>query len=115
MGEFRPSRPGERRGGRKAGVPNKMTIDLKEAIIRAADEAKQGGKVEYLKWLAINNSSAFAMLLGKVLPLTIVGGPSRPLMVETSDVSATRRAEKGGIASGQVGVPEDAACRSGIE
>jgi hypothetical protein len=73
MGEFRPSKPGERRGGRKAGVPNKLTTDL---------------KVEYLKWLALNNSAAFASLLGKVLPLTLVGESTRPLVIETSDVSA---------------------------
>ena len=88
MGEFRPSKPGERRGGRKAGVPNKLTTDLKEAILRAADEAMDGGKVGYLKWLALNNSAAFASLLGKVLPLTLVGESTRPLVIETSDVSA---------------------------
>jgi hypothetical protein len=54
-GEFRPSRPGERRGGRQKGTPNKSTTALKDAIIRAAelagDELKteQGGLVAYLK------------------------------------------------------------------
>ncbi len=45
-----------------------------------------GGKVGYLKWLAKNNSSAFAALLGKVLPTTIVGDTANPVRHEV-DVS----------------------------
>jgi hypothetical protein len=70
-GEFRPSRPGERRGGRQKGTPNKATTALRDAILAAADEAHPDGKVGYLKWLARNNSAAFAALLGKVLPKDI--------------------------------------------
>lgn len=35
----RGSRPGERRGGRKPGTPNKITADLKAMILGALDEA----------------------------------------------------------------------------
>ena len=45
----------------------------------AAEEALPGGKVGYLKWLAKNNSSAFASLLGKVLPTTLAGDPANPI------------------------------------
>ncbi len=69
--EFRPSRPGERRGGRQKGTANKATTALKDAILAAADEAHPDGTVGYLKWLAVNNSTAFASLLGKVLPKEI--------------------------------------------
>jgi hypothetical protein len=72
--EFRPSRPGERRGGRAKGTPNRTTQTLKDAILAAADEAHPDGKVGYLKWLAVNNSTAFASLLGKVLPKEIEAG-----------------------------------------
>jgi hypothetical protein len=51
--------------GRPPGSLNKTTLKLREAILSALD--KVGGD-EYLAKLAIENSSAFASLLGKVLP-----------------------------------------------
>ena len=74
LGVFRPSRPGERRGGRAKGTPNRTTQELRAAILAAADEAHPDGTVGYLKWLATNNSAAFAALLGKVLPKEIEAG-----------------------------------------
>jgi hypothetical protein len=59
------SRPG---AGRPPGSQNKISLPLKQMILTALDEA---GGVEYLKRLAIENSSAFASLLGKVLPTTL--------------------------------------------
>ena len=73
-GGFRPSRPGERRGGRQKGTPNKATTALRDAILAAADEAHPDGKVGYLKWLATNNSGAFASLLARLLPKEIEAG-----------------------------------------
>jgi hypothetical protein len=68
------SRPGERRGGRRRGTPNKTTTALKEAILEAAELAGgDGGLVGYLTTLAKTNTSAFATLLGKVLPLQVSG------------------------------------------
>ena len=58
--------------GRPKGSQAKVTIALKEAILRAGEEA--GGKeglVGYLKMLARDNSSAYAGLLGKILPSTL--------------------------------------------
>ncbi len=66
--------------GRKAGVPNKTTALLKDAILRAAEEA--GGKeglTGYLKEQATKNSGPFMALLGKVLPMQVSGGdPDNP-------------------------------------
>jgi hypothetical protein len=70
-GGVRPSRPGERRGGRQRGTPNRTTQALKDAILAAVDEVHPDGQVGYLKWLATNNSAAFAALLAKVLPKDI--------------------------------------------
>jgi hypothetical protein len=64
-------------------VGNKTTQSLKEAILRAADEA--GGKeglIGYLKDQALNNPTAFMGLLGKVLPLTIKGDPTAPVVIQ---------------------------------
>lgn len=60
---------GAREGaGRKPGIPNKVTAALKDMILGALDRV--GGE-EYLAKLAIENSSAFSSLLGKVLPSTM--------------------------------------------
>jgi hypothetical protein len=63
---------GKRGPGRPKGSQNKTTMALKEAILAAAEDAGgEGGMRAYLKTLAIENSSAFAGLLGKVLPSTL--------------------------------------------
>jgi hypothetical protein len=70
---------GKKTGGRKKRTPNKTTAALKDAILAALEGAMPGGKVGYLEWLAKNNSSAFASLLGKVLPTTLAGEPASPI------------------------------------
>ena len=56
------ARPG---AGRPKGSQNKVSLQLKEAILHALD--KLGG-VDYLVALGTENSSAFSSLLSKVLP-----------------------------------------------
>jgi hypothetical protein len=65
-------RPG---AGRKKGVPNKATKELKEMILAALDGA---GGINYLQERAKDprTASAFLTLVGKVLPMTVQGaGP----------------------------------------
>ena len=58
--------------GRPPGARNKITVALKDAILQAGEAAGgDEGLVGYLTRLAIENSSAFAGLLGKVLPTTL--------------------------------------------
>lgn len=63
--------------GRPKGVPNKTTALLKDAILRAAEQAgnKVGseGIVSYLEAQAAANPGPFMSLLGKVLPMQIAG------------------------------------------
>src|SRR5215203_4881447 len=66
--------PPERRGlGRPKGVPNKFTMDLKQAILQAGQEAHPGGLVSYLVHIAQTQPVAFCGLLGKVLPMQVTG------------------------------------------
>lgn len=51
--------------GRKPGIPNKLTRDVKAAIEQAFNDV---GGVEYLKAQAAENPQAFLTLLGKILP-----------------------------------------------
>ena len=55
----------EKTGGRKKGVPNKITADLKCMILSALDDV--GGK-KYMVEQAKENPTAFLTLVGKVLP-----------------------------------------------
>lgn len=74
----RGSKPGERRGGRQKGTPNKLSGDVKAMIIGALE--KKGGQ-KYLEQQATENPVAFMTLLGKVLPMTVATDPDNPLKV----------------------------------
>jgi hypothetical protein len=63
-------RPGP---GRPKGSQNKVTTALRDMILGALDRV--GGE-EYLAKLAIENSSAFASLVAKVLPSTLQASES---------------------------------------
>lgn len=65
--------------GRKKGVPNKLTGQVKEMILAALDEA---GGAQYLLTQAQTNPNAFLTLVGKVLPMTVAGDPNAPLTVQ---------------------------------
>ena len=66
-----PKKPSGNAGkGRKAGVPNKLTKDLK-AMVLGALEANGGQK--WLEAQMEKNPTAFMTLLGKVLPTTLAG------------------------------------------
>lgn len=77
------SRGGARpNAGRKAGVPNKLTSDVKAMILAALDKA---GGVEYLARQAQETPGPFLALVGKVLPMQVTGadGGSIQITIET--------------------------------
>jgi hypothetical protein len=93
------SRPGERRGGRRRGTPNKTTRALKEAILEAAELAGgESGLVGYLTTLAKTNTSAFATLLGKVLPLQVSGEDGGSIKMEDTTPAPTPERFKAALA-----------------
>jgi hypothetical protein len=75
-------------GGRKKGTPNKLTGQLKEMILEAAELAGndlggEGGTIQYLRTQATLQPAAFMTLLGKVLPMQIAGDEENPLVTIT--------------------------------
>lgn len=72
----RGSKPGERRGGRKAGSPNKLSTAVKDAIVRAFNEA---GGHKYLKTIAATHPAVFCQLVGKIIPLEVTGANGGPI------------------------------------
>lgn len=73
-------RGGKRDGaGRKAGVPNKITADLKAAIMQAFENV---GGSDYLTTLASSHPQVYCALLGKVLPTALAGADGEgPLII----------------------------------
>lgn len=68
--------------GRPKGQVNKTTALLKDAILKAAEAAGGGGDdgmATYLEQQAKTNPGPFMALLGKVLPMQVVGDPDNPL------------------------------------
>lgn len=81
-----PRKEGPSRGnagkGRRKGALNKTTALLKDAILRAAEEAGGGdGLVGYLREQAMANPGPFMSLLGKVLPMQVTGADGGPIEV----------------------------------
>lgn len=77
-GEFRPSLPGERRGGRKKGTPNKVDASIKDMVVQALHNA---GGAAYLTEQAHANPSAFMTLVGRVLPLQLANADGSNALV----------------------------------
>lgn len=87
--DLKPNKPGERKGGRAPGQPNKTTRILKDAILLAACEVgdvsmyvdtkkvttpeQRGQLVGFLKWVAVNEPKAFCAMLGRLIPLQLTG------------------------------------------
>lgn len=72
--------------GRPKGSQNKTTALLKDAILRAAEQAGNRvgseGLVSYLEKQADEQPTAFMSLLGKVLPMQVTGEDGGALVVE---------------------------------
>lgn len=67
---------GVKTGGRKKGTPNKVTADLRAAIMQAFSNV---GGSDYLEKQSEQNPTAFMTLLGRVLPLQHTGEGGGPL------------------------------------
>ena len=74
------SRGGARPGaGRKSGVPNKITSDVKAMILGALSDV--GGQA-YLARQAEENPNAFMTLVGKILPMQVTGADGAGIVVQ---------------------------------
>jgi hypothetical protein len=95
---------GKRAGsGRKKGTPNKVTKDVREAIINAFDMV---GGADYLVKIAKEDPKAFCTLLGKTVPVKVGGDEQNPIQIsltvdrppdETRDQWLARRSRELGL------------------
>lgn len=78
-------RGGKREGaGRKEGIPNSTTTELKLAILKAFDEV---GGAQYLTQVAKDNPQVFCTLLSKVLPRDVNAEVNFRTMVKRIDLT----------------------------
>lgn len=59
------SRPGERRGGRQKGTPNKVTVSLKQAVL---DTFENLGDVKHMTTWARQHPSDFYRIAARLIP-----------------------------------------------
>lgn len=69
---------GIKTGGRKKGTPNKITRDIREAVLQSFETV---GGAAYLAEQARTNPTAYLTLVGKVLPLQVTGESGGPVKV----------------------------------
>lgn len=68
---------GRRAGaGRPKGSVDRNAVDIRGMVIMALDKV---GGIDYLAARAIDTPAAFLTLVGKVLPLQLVGDPEHPV------------------------------------
>lgn len=84
--EKKLSRPGGRTkpagSGRKKGTPNRISSEVKAAVLQAF---KAVGGAEYLERLADEEPRVFATLLAKCIPQEVTGAGGKDLIPEDAD------------------------------
>lgn len=86
---FQKGKPRPPNAGRRKGVPNKVTAELRDMILGALEKA---GGVKYLRAQAKMNPPAFMALLGRTLPKDIKLGGG--LKLEVNLVGVDRSAHR---------------------
>jgi hypothetical protein len=89
-----------KRGGRKKGVPNKLSRDLKEAIIEAAiasgyDTKGKDGLTGYLKRMADYEVQIFGGMLRAMIPLQVNATLHQPKTFKSPDEIKAALKERG--------------------
>ena len=64
------SKPGERRGGRKPGTPNKFSLSVREAVLETFERL---GGVEHMTAWAADHPAEFYRIAAKLIPQAIEG------------------------------------------
>lgn len=75
----RGSKPGEHRGGRRKGTPNRSTAAVKAALLEAFE--KLGGAPSLVLW-GKKNPTEFYKLWAKLLPLEVKNADGEPFKVQ---------------------------------
>jgi len=74
------AKPGERRGGRQKGTPNKISSEIKQALYEALNNGD--GATAYFLELRTEHPKTFENLISKLLPRQVTGADDDPLIQE---------------------------------
>lgn len=92
----------QKEGGREKGTKNKVTVQMKEAILMAAelegsDRNGKGGLVGFMRKLSRRNVVVYGRLLEKLLPYQLTGKDGTPMQVvhSTREQLLERMKERG--------------------
>lgn len=78
---------GKKTGGRKKGTPNKVTQDVRQAILSAAEEL--GGSTRLLEWVKedpMNERLFWSSIWIKVLPKEVNANVTGNVIVQASEL-----------------------------
>jgi hypothetical protein len=89
-GSFTKERPGP---GRPRGVPNKFTGELKEAILAGVNGSNKQGVAGFVLDLSLDTPTSAAALLGRLIPVSMVGTLDGTILVRHVDETAPDRPE----------------------
>ena len=78
-GRFADGNPG---GGRKAGVPNQYTQEIKDMV---RDALEMVGGTNYLALMAVTRPELFLPLVGRTLPLKLSTDPGAAVVMVVSE------------------------------
>ena len=88
-------------GGRKKGVKNKLTNDIKEMMFNTLNDERIGGLEGFVKWVidTKRNKELFYTWLMKMLPTSLVGeqdnkGKFKPLRIILENANPNHRKKK---------------------
>lgn len=68
---------GKKTGGRKAGIPNKVTAGAKANVMKVFEEI--GGVANFANW-AMDNQTEFYKHYAKLIPLQVSGDEENPII-----------------------------------
>ena len=84
----RPYTKGHKLGGRPRGVPNKFTGELKEAILAGVNGSHRLGVSGFVLKLSLDTPTSAAALLGRLIPVSMVGTLDGTIIVRHVDETA---------------------------
>lgn len=93
----------EKRGGRAPGTPNKVSVLLKDALIKAAeaeglDRKGKDGLIGFLRMLSRREPAVYGRLLEKLLPYQLTGKDGGPMQLQhTTKQQVVERLKERGL------------------
>ena len=86
----------DKTGGRKKGVKNKLTTNIKDMLFNALNDERVGGEEEFIKWIIASNRNKelFYTWLMKMLPTNVDADISGDIGITIKKILTDERPEE---------------------